>query len=51
MSKMWEPVSDGRASLVQIGSKKNCYALMAPIQILNSKTPFNNQLTRTVFLL
>ena len=34
MSKMWEPVSDGGASLVQIGSKKNCYALMAPYKSL-----------------
>lgn len=50
MSKMWEPVSDGGASLVQIGSKKNCYICFdGSIQILNSTTPFNNQLTRTVF--
>ena len=34
MSKMWEPVSDGRASLVQIGSKKNRYALMASYKSL-----------------
>ena len=31
---MWEPVSDGGASLVQIGSKKNRYALMASYKSL-----------------
>ena len=31
---MWEPVSDGGASLMQIGSKKNRYALMASYKSL-----------------
>lgn len=48
MPKMWEPVSDGRALLAN-WEQEEPLCFDGSIQILNSKTPFNNQLTRTVF--